>query len=75
MKIKEWIIENIAFLLTLLFGAVALYTTFQTIVYRMDQVEARVEKFEELVITKAEFDSLRDQVNRIEGKLDRLIEK
>lgn len=75
MKIKEWVIENIAFLLTLLFGLVALYTTFKTIVYRMDQVEARVEKFEELVITKVEFDSLRDQVDRIEDKLDRLIEK
>ena len=75
MKVKEWISENLGLLLTLSFGVVALYTTFQNLVYRMDQVEAQVDQFEALVITKAEFDSLKSQVDRIEDKLDRLIER
>lgn len=75
MRIKEWVAENLAFLITLVFGAVVFYATFQNVVYRMAQVEARVEEFEELTIPRTEFNILKDQVIRIEGKIDRLLEK
>lgn len=65
MKIKEWVVENLAFLLTLVFSAIALYATFNNLVYRMDQVEARISQIEGIIIPKSEFETIKGQVQDI----------
>jgi len=76
MTVKKWVSDNIPFLITLLLGTVAFYSTFQVLLYRVSQIEARVqdnsEKFENYVIPRELFEA---EIRRLEEKIDILLDR
>ncbi len=69
INLKKWATENVTFLITLVLGAIAIWSTFQTLVYRVEEAEADVTaiktKIETLIVPRTEFDTLKNQVNDI----------